>query len=114
MYIDAFLKQHGRRQTDPSKAIMTTSGQGYLAKSKAFKATVSHLNYRIQKTNIDYFNDQLSDLFTDHVHATITIDSGGELSGSFNLQKVAKLNGDDIYTAAADSSLFNGIVERPH
>ena len=47
LYIDTFLKRHGIRQTDPWKAITTTSGTGYLAKSKAFTATVNHLKYKI-------------------------------------------------------------------
>jgi hypothetical protein len=39
-YIDKFLKRHGIRTTNPSKAIITTSETGYLAKSRAFEDTV--------------------------------------------------------------------------
>jgi hypothetical protein len=39
-YIDKFLKHHGIRTTNPSKAIITTSGKVYLAKSRAFEGTI--------------------------------------------------------------------------
>ena len=114
LYIDKFLKRHGIRQTDPWKAVITTSETGYLAKSKAFAATVNLLKYKIRKTDNDYFTDLLPSLLPDQVNASITTDGGGELSGSHDLRRVANSNGYEINTTAADSSSSNGIVERPH
>jgi hypothetical protein len=76
-YIDKFLKRHG---INPSKAIITTSGKGYLAKSRAFEDTIREQNYVIQPTedDIDFFGN----LLPDQVEATITTDGGGELSKS--------------------------------
>ena len=54
-YINRFLRRHGIRSTDPSKAIITTSKTGYLAKSKEFKATANKLKYSIQKTTYHQF-----------------------------------------------------------
>ena len=102
------------RQTDPWKAVITTSEIGYLAKSKAFTATVNHLKYKIQLSDNDYFTDLLPSLLPDQVNASITTDGGGELSGSHDLRRVANSNGNEINTTAADSSSSNGIVERPH
>ena len=79
LYIDTFLKQHGMQKMDPYKAIITTSGQGYLAKSKAFEATIDNLEYNIQKAHSDYFTDLLSDLLSDQVNATITTNGGGDI-----------------------------------
>jgi hypothetical protein len=85
-YIDKFLKLHGIRRTNPSKAIITTSVTGYLAKSRAFEDTVHEQTYVIQPTDsdIDFFGDLLPDL----VEATITTDGGGELSKSHELTRV--------------------------
>jgi hypothetical protein len=71
-YIDNFLKRHSIRTTNPSKAIKTTSGKGYLAKSRAFEDTIWEKNYVIQPTDgdIDFFGD----LLPDQVEATITTD----------------------------------------
>ena len=52
-YIDYFLQRYGIRNTNPSKAIITTSKKGYLVKSKEFKVTVNILKYSIQKTTDD-------------------------------------------------------------
>jgi hypothetical protein len=56
-YIDKFLKRHGIRTTNPSKAIITTSETGCLAKSRSFEEIVSGQQYVIQSTNddIDFF-----------------------------------------------------------
>ena len=48
-YINRFLSRHGIRNTDPSKAIITTSTKGYLAEPKAFETTVKQLQYKVQK-----------------------------------------------------------------
>jgi hypothetical protein len=63
-YIDKFLKRHGIRTTNPSKAIITTSEKGYLAKSRAFEDTVREQQYVIQPTDddIDFFGDLLPNL----------------------------------------------------
>ena len=111
-YIDRFLRRHGIRNTDPSKAIITTSKTGYLAKSKEFKATANKLKYSIQKTTDD--PDFFSDLLPDHVDPTITTDGGGELSKSFDFRRKANEHGYEVEATAADSSSSNGIVERPH
>ena len=52
-YIDQFLKRHGIVQTDQSKAIITTSNKGYLAKSKAFQATVNQLKYDVKEISVN-------------------------------------------------------------
>jgi hypothetical protein len=111
-YIDKFLKRHGIRNTTPSKAIITTSETGYLAKSRAFEEVARVQQYEIKPTNddIDFFGD----LLPDHVEATITTDGGGELSKSHDMKKVCNSHGYEVQSTAADSSSQNGIVERPH
>jgi hypothetical protein len=111
-YIDKFLERHGIRTANPLKAIITTSGTGYLAKSRAFEDTIWEQNYVIQPTDddIDFFGD----LLPDQVEATITTDGGGELSKSKELTKVCNSHGYEVNSTAADSSSQNGIVERPH
>jgi hypothetical protein len=52
-YMDKFLKRHGIRTTNPSKAIVTTSGAGYLAKSRAFKETIREQRYVVQPRDDD-------------------------------------------------------------
>jgi hypothetical protein len=111
-YIDKFLKRHGIQTTNPSKAIITTSETGYLAKSRAFEDTVQEQQYVIQPTDNDI--DFLGDLFPDRVEATITTDGGGELSKSHDLTKVCNSHGYEVHSTAADSSSQNGIVKRPH
>jgi hypothetical protein len=71
-YIDKLLKRHGIRTTNPSKAIITTSETGYLAKSRAFEDTLREQQYVVQPTDddIDFFGD----LLPDQVEATITTD----------------------------------------
>ena len=118
LYIDKFPKHHGIRQTDPWKAVITTSETGYLAKSKAFAATVNYLKYKIQKTDNNYFADLLPsllpNLLPDQVNVSNTTDGVGELSGLHDLQRVTNSNGYEIHTTAADSLSSNGIVERLH
>jgi hypothetical protein len=91
-YIDKFLKRHGIRTTNPSKAIITTSGKGNLAKSRAFEDTIREQNFVIQPTDddIDFFGN----LLPDQVEATITTDGGGELSKSHELTKVYAIHMD--------------------
>jgi hypothetical protein len=50
-YIDKFLKRHGIRTTNLSKAIITTSETGYLAKSRAFEDTLREQHYVVQPTD---------------------------------------------------------------
>ena len=78
-YINQFLRRHGIPQTDPSKAIITTSSKGYLAKSKAFQAIVNHLNYDVKAINVNT-TDTGFNLLPDQINATITTDGGGKLS----------------------------------
>ena len=54
------------------------------------------------------------DLLPDQVNATITTDGGGELSGSFDVQRMVNSHGYEVNTTASDASSQNGIVERPH
>ena len=84
-YIDQFLKRHGIRQTDPSRAIITTSNKGYLAKSKAFQATVNQLQYEVREINVNQSPTIAPILLPDHVNATITTDGSGELSASHDI-----------------------------
>jgi hypothetical protein len=86
-YIDKFLNRHGIRTTNPSKAIITTSKTGYLAKSREFEEIVSGQQYVIQPTNDD--SDIFGDLLPDHVKATVTTDGGGKLFKSHELTKSA-------------------------
>jgi hypothetical protein len=111
-YIDKFLKRHGIRTTNPSKAIITTSETGYLAESRAFEDTVREQQCVVQPTDddIDFFGD----LLPDQVEATITTDGGGELSKSHELKRVCNSHGYEVNSTAADSSSQNGMVERPH
>jgi hypothetical protein len=114
-YIDKFLKRHGIRTTNPSKAIITTSETGetgYLAKSQTFEDTLREQQYVVQPMDddIDFFGD----LLPDHVEATITTDDGGELSKSHDLKRVCNSHGYEVNSTAVDSSSQNGIVERPH
>ena len=111
-YIDKFLKRHGIRTTNPSKAIITTSETGYLAKSRAFDEMARNQQYTVQPTSDDI--DFYGDLLPDHVEATITTDGGGELSKSQELKTVCNSHGYEVNSTAADSSSQNGIVERPH
>ena len=103
-YIDQFLKQHGIRQTNPLKAIITTSNKGYLAKSKAFQATVNQLNYEGKEINVNQSMNITPTLLSDHVNATITTDGGGELSASHDMQQTAMTHGYDVKTTALDAS----------
>ena len=73
---------------DPSKAIITTSGKVYLAKSKVFKVTVNNHHYKIQKSNIDFFAGVIQDLLPDQVNVTITTDGGRELSGFYDIGRL--------------------------
>jgi hypothetical protein len=111
-YRDMLLKRHGIRTTKPSKAIITTSETGYIAKSRAFEDMVREQQYVVQPTDddIDFFGD----LLPDHVEATITTDGGGELSKSHDLKRVCNSHCYEVNSTAADSSSQNGIVERPH
>jgi hypothetical protein len=111
-YIDKFLKWHGIRTTNPSKAIITTSETGYLAKSQAFEDTLREQQYVVQPADddINFFGD----LLPDHVEATITTDGGGELSKSHDLKRVCNSHGYEVNSTAADSSSQNRMVERPH
>ena len=113
-YIDQFLKRYGIQQTDPSRAIITTSNKGYLAKSKGFQATVNQLKYEVKEININQSTNITPILLPDHVNATITTEGGGELSASHNIQRTASAHGYDVRTTVSDASSQNGIVERPH
>ena len=74
---------------------------------------VKQLHYKVQKTNV-YFFDEMIDLLPDQVNATITIDGGGKLSGSFDVRRVANSHGYEMNATAADALSQNGFVERPH
>ena len=74
---------------------------------------VKQLQYKVQKTNVDFF-DKMIDLLPDHVNATITTVGGGELSRSFDVPRMANSHGYEVNTTASDASSQNGIVERPH
>jgi hypothetical protein len=95
-----------------SKAIITTSKTGYLAKSRAFEDTVWEQQYLVQPTNdeIDFFGN----LLPDQVEATITTDGGGELSKSHEMTRLCNSHGYKMHSKAANSSSQNGIVEHPH
>jgi hypothetical protein len=111
-YIDKFLKRHGIQTINPSKAIITMSKTGYLAKSRAFEDTVWEQQYVVQPTDDDI--DLFGDLLPDQVEATITTNGGGELSKSHELKRVCNSHGYEVNSTAADSSSQNGIVEQPH
>ena len=110
-YIDQFLRRHGIRQTNPSKAIITTSNKGYLAKSKAFQSIVNNLRYDGKARNVNQHTDVIHNLLPDQVNATITTDRGGELSASHNVRRTANSHGYEVRTSALDVSSQNGIVE---
>ena len=74
---------------DPSKAIITTSNKGYLAKSKKFQATVNQLQYEVRNIDVNQSPNITPILLLDHVNATITTDGGGELSASHDIQRTA-------------------------
>ena len=113
-YIDQFLKSHGIQQTDPSKAIITMSNKGYLAKSKAFQSTVNQLNYDVKEISVNHSYNVVNNLLLNQVNATITTEGGGELSASHDVRQTARSHGYEVRTTASDASSQNGIVERPH
>ena len=52
-YINQFLKIHGIRETDPSKAVnmtITTTKGGYLSKSRAFESKVGESKFDVHPT----------------------------------------------------------------
>ena len=85
-YIDQFLRRHGIKRTDPSKAIIATSNKGYLAKSKAFQSIVNNLKYDVKEITVNQKTNVVHDLLPDQVNATITTDGGRELSASHDVR----------------------------
>ena len=110
-YIDQFLRRHGVQQTDPSKAIITTSNKGYLAKSKAFQSMVNNLKYDVKEINVNQHTNVIHDLLPDQVNATITTDGRGELSASHDVRQTANSHGYEVKTTPSEASSQNGIVK---
>ena len=88
-YIDQFLKQYGIRQTDPTKVIIIINNKSYLAKSKAFQATVNQLKYDVKEINVNQYTDVIHDLILHQVIVTITINGDGEISTSHDVRRTA-------------------------
>ena len=112
-YIDRFHKNHGIQTTDQNKnkaLKVTTTKNGYLASSQAFKSTVGKSNFKVHPTECNFINT----LMPDQVDAYIQTDGGGELSHSHGFRKTVDHHGYNVTTTAADASHQNGIVERPH
>jgi len=109
-FLDKFLKKNGIKTTDPNKAIkITTSENGYLAKSRAFKNVVHQHNMTVEPIS----EDEIKQLLPEEVEAFIMTDGGGEFDTD-KFRKTAESHGYDVTTTAADASHQNGIIERPH
>ena len=114
-YINRFLKIHGIRETDPSKAVnmkITRTEGGYLAKSCAFESTVRESNFKVQPTLCNFVNHLM--LMSNQVDAYITTDGGGELSKNHGFCRTANKHGYDVTSTATDASFQNGMVKHPH
>ena len=109
-FIDRFLTRFGIQNTDPSKAFVTTTKDGYLARSRAFDETIQEQSYTVAPTECNYIDQ----LMPDHVDAYIQTDGGGEFAASHAFRTTCGGHGYDVTSTAADASHQNGIVERPH
>ena len=108
--IDRFLTKHGIRNSDPAKAIITTTNNGYLAHSRAFANTLRDHTYKLQPEDRSYFVD----LSPDYLDCTVMTDGGGELANSGQFRTTVGNHGYDTISTAADASSQNGMAERPH
>ena len=90
--------------------MVTTTKNGYLAKSQAFEETVGKSDFTVKPTDCNYVDH----LMPDQLDAYIQTNGGGKLAHSHAFRKTVKHHGYDTTTTAADASHQNGIVEQPH
>ena len=111
-YVNAFLKKHGIKNTDPTKAFrITTTKDKYLASSKAFENTANNYDLEV----VPVYQVEIAELFEDvTIDAFIMTDGGGQFANCKGFQNMVGNHGYDVTTTAADGSHENGIVQRPH
>lgn len=101
VYIDCFLKQLRIQQTNPSISLtVTTTKDGYLAKSQAFEDKVGKFDFQVQPTKYNYVNR----LMLNHVDVYIQTNGGDDLSHLYAFRRTDNDHGYDVTTNAAGAS----------
>lgn len=110
-FIDAFLKKHGIKKTDPLKAVkITTTTDGLLASSRAFETAMMDKELDIEAIP----QSEVARLLEGNpIEAFIMTDGGDELTDD-KIWKLVDSHGYIAIMSAPDGSHQNGIVERPH
>lgn len=101
--IDKFLERHSVKKTTPGRAIITTTRDGYLARSKTYEKLLKEHGYGID------FTDYVS---ANEIDAVIRTDGGGELYKSAQLQHTVQRHQYRMESTAPDTSSQNGLAER--
>ena len=92
-----------------TRATITTSPDGYLAKSKAFEATANRYDFDIMEREIDVEFD----VDSDEIDCAVQTDGGKEFT-AHAFKETVNVHGYHHEVTAPDASSQNGMAERPH